>query len=267
MRSLDPSNAPSERVSLTAVKRVLEWIVSVPFILLFGLVLLVFDVVARVARLFGLRPFEHVMATLQRTLVWVYRLFGARIRVTKDPAVEPNTGYAIISNHQSLLDIAMIGGFLYSNFPKYVAKAELGKWIPSISLNLKHGGNALIDRSDRLQSVRAITEMAQTAQSRNVSVVIFPEGTRSQDGRLGDFRRAGSEALLRAAGKLPVVPAAIDGSWRLSRMLPFPLGAKVRIRFGAPIPRHDGDTAEVLETTRTFIESTLNEWRMTPNPA
>ncbi len=239
----------------------LGWVMSLPFMLLFGLAVVVFDVAGRLARPFGLRPFEYVMASLQRTLIEVYRLCGASIEVTKDPAVEPRTGYAIIANHQSLLDIAMIGGYLYSNFPKYVAKAELGKWIPSISLNLKHGGNALIDRTDRLQSVRAITQMAKTAQERDVSVVIFPEGTRSKDGSLGDFKRAGGEALLRAAERLPVVPAAIDGSWRVSKFLPFPFGARVRIRFGAPLSREDGDAAAQLEASRAFIEATLEEWR------
>lgn len=236
---------------------------TIPFLLAFGLTLLIFDIAGRIVRPFGLRPFEHVMASLQRTLIWLYLICGVRYQVERHPAVLPRIGYVIIANHQSLLDIAMIGGLLYSNFPKYVAKAELGRWIPSISLNLKRGGNTLIDRSDRVQAVRNITGMAKTAQERNVSVVIFPEGTRSRDGSLGEFKRAGSEALLRAADQLPMIPTAIDGSWRVSSMLPIPFGHKVHIRFGAPVERSSGDSGALLEHAREFIDRSLDEWRQT----
>ncbi len=234
---------------------------TIPFLLLFGITLVAFDVAGRVALLFGMRPFEHVMASLQRWLMWLFWVCGVRVKAERDPSIKPGTGYAIISNHQSLLDIAMIGGLLYSNFPKYVAKAELGSGIPSISLNLKRGGNALIDRSDRVQAVRAIVRMAKTAQERGVSVVIFPEGTRSTDGTVGEFKRAGSEALLQAASALPVVPTAIDGSWKIAKMFPVAFGSVVRIRFGAPIERQAGDAGSVLEQSREFIERTLAEWR------
>ena len=71
---------------------------------------------------------------------------------------------------------------------------------------------------NRLQAVAAISEMTQTAQRRNVSVAIFPEGTRSRDGRLKKFRRAGSRALLEGANELPVVPVAVDGAWKITAM-------------------------------------------------
>jgi 1-acyl-sn-glycerol-3-phosphate acyltransferase len=242
------------------MRRLLDWVVTVPFLAAFGLALLVYDIAGRLVRPFSLRAFEAVMGALQRTLIWVFGVAGTRVEVERDPGIESNTGYAIISNHQSMFDIVLIGGLLFTNYPKYVAKRELGRWIPSISLNLKHGGNALIDRGDRMQSIRAITDMAKTAQERNVSVVIFPEGTRSRDGKLQEFKRAGTEALLRAADRLPVVPAAIDGSWRLSKMLPIRFGSRVKVRFGAPIPRRQGDSAAVMLAARSFIEQALEEW-------
>jgi 1-acyl-sn-glycerol-3-phosphate acyltransferase len=242
------------------MRRVAEWILTVPFLLLFGLTLVLFDIAGRIARPFGLRPFEAVMASLQRTLLWVFGVLGTRVEVERHPAIQPHMGYAVVSNHQSLFDIVMIGGLLFSNYPKYVAKAELGKWLPSISLNLKRGGNALIDRKDRMQSVRAISRMAKDAQDRNVSVVIFPEGTRSEGSQLGEFRRAGTEALLRAADRLPVLPTAIEGSWRLNRMFPAPIGTRVRIRFGEPLTRVKGDAGAMIDRARTFIEGSLTDW-------
>ena len=243
------------------MRRILQWVLTIPFWVAFGLCLLVFDIAGRIVRPFSLRGFEIVMAALQRSLVAVFGILGTRIEIERDPAVRPHTGYAIISNHQSLIDIVLIGGMLFTNFPKYVAKNELGKGIPSISLNLKRGGNALIDRNDRMQSIRAITDMAKTAQERNVSVVIFPEGTRSRDGSLGEFKPAGSQALLRAADRLPVVPTAIEGSWRLHRLWPAPVGQRVRIRFGAPMERSKGDEKALTEAAHAFIESTLAGWK------
>lgn len=245
------------------MRRVLAWIPTIPLVLAFGLVLVVFDLVGRAVRPFSLRAFEYVMAGLQRTLTSLFVISGTRVEIERPPSIRPHTGYVVIANHQSLFDITIIGGELFTNFPKYVAKKELGRGIPSISLNLKRGGNALIDRTDRRQAIRAIRDMAETAQERGVSVVIFPEGTRSRDGTLGEFKRAGAMTLLRHADALPVVPMAIDGAWQLMKynMLPVPWGMTVRVRFGEPIPRTPDDGEAMLANAEAFISSTLDEWR------
>lgn len=239
------------------VKRTFSWIVTIPFLIAFGLTLLLFDIAGRLARPFSLRAFEWVMAALQWTLLMVYRVFGTTIKVERPDDLLPGTAYNILSNHQSLLDIVMIGGTLVSNLPKYVAKAELRNWIPSISLNLKWGQNAVIDRDDPRQALRAIKEMAQNAQRRAVSACIFPEGKRSPDGELLPFKTAGTKVMLREANELPVVPAVISGSWRLNRVWPYTPGAKVVIRFGSPIARTPRDENEVLDTVERWMRGQL----------
>lgn len=248
------------------MRRLLAWIPTIPFLLAFGLTLVVFDVAGRIALLISPRAFEYAMAALQRTLMSLFVICGTRVDIERPDSVRPGVGYALISNHQSLFDIVILGGTLFTNFPKYVAKKELGRWIPSVSLNLTRGGNALIDRDDRLQAIRSIRDMARTAQERGVSVVIYPEGTRSRDGALGEFKTGGAEALLRQADRLPAVPVAIDGSWRLLvyDLLPVPFGTTVRVRFGEPIERSKGDSGAVLEAAEGFIRDTLAEWRATP---
>ncbi len=245
------------------MKRVLDWLVTVPVLVGFGGSLLFFDLLGRVTRLLGRRPFEWTMACLQRSLVEVFRLTGTRITVERHPEVRPRTGYALVANHQSLFDIALIGGLLFTNYPKYVAKKELSRGIPSISLNLRHGGNAVIDRQDRRQAVTAIRDVAADAQARGVSIVIFPEGTRSRNGELRPFKPAGTRVMLEAADRLPVVPVAIDGSWRLlaANLFPVPFRTRVRIRFGKPIERVPGDAAALTDEARAFIEATLASWR------
>ncbi len=235
---------------------------TIPFLIAFGFGFAFFDVLGRIVRLFSLRGFEYVMAILQRYLLATFRLCGTRIIVERSAEIRPRTGYAVISNHQSLLDIVMIGGLLFTNFPKYVAKKELSRGIPSISLNLRWGGNALIDRKDRTQAFRAIKEMAAKAQERGVSVVIFPEGTRSRDGRLKEFKRGGTAMMLAAADRLPVIPTAVSGSWRLAEksMFPVPFGTEVRIRFGDPIERHPDDVDELLVEVEEQIRTALLEW-------
>src|SRR5262249_56942077 len=93
----------------------------------------------------------------------------------------------------------------------------------SISYNLRHGGNALIDRADRGQAVEAIRALGERAQARGVSVVIYPEGTRSRAGGLKPFKPAGAITLLRAAPALEVLPVTMHGASRLLFPTPLPL--------------------------------------------
>lgn len=245
------------------MQKLWSWIVTIPFLLTFGLVLAVYEVAGRMVRPFSLTGFEWVMAALQRTLVGVYRVFGTRVDVDRSKEIKSRTGYVIISNHQSLFDIVLIGGFMFSNLPKYVSKAELGRWIPAVSLNLKQGGHALIDRGDGRRAVAEIAALGQRVQERNRSAAIFPEGTRSRDGKLKPFRRTGAVALLRAADRLEVVPVAVHGSWRLNRMWPFRPGSQVRISLGDPIPRTNGDATAIVDEARKWIDERLQQWERT----
>jgi 1-acyl-sn-glycerol-3-phosphate acyltransferase len=241
-----------------------DWIFTPLFLLAFGGILLFFDPLQRIARLFGPRPHEIVVGALQLSLVQAFRLCGTRLDVERSEAVRPHTGYLLIANHQSMFDIPILGALLFTNYPKYVSKLELSHWIPSISYNLRRGGNALIDRADREQATRAIRELGEQVQARNVSAVIYPEGTRARGGALGAFKPAGALALLEAAPGLPVVPVAIDESWRLLRfnLLPVPFGTRVRVRIGAPIERRPGeDPRALLDEAREQIGKTLAAWR------
>lgn len=249
------------------MKRILDWIFTIPLVIAFGLTLGIFEVIARIVRLFGLRPMEIAMGMMQRILLWSLRITGARLIVERSPLIKGRTGYILVSNHQSLFDVPIFGGLLFSNFPKYVAKRELGRWLPAVSFNLTHGGNALIDRDDPRQALRAIRDLGNQCEERNTAVVIFPEGTRSRDGELGEFRPGGTATLLKAASSLPVVPTTIDGSWELLRhkMFPVPFGTTIRVRFGDPIEREaDEDPAELITRARREIASTLAKWRETP---
>ena len=246
------------------MKRIRDWLTTIPTLAAFGLSLAVFHLIALAALPFGKRPFEKVMAALQRTLISTFRISGVRVDTQGMEGFSNTGGYIFVSNHQSMYDVPIFGGLLRRNYPKYVAKSELAKGIPSVSLNLRHGGNALIERGDRNQAIDAIREMAAEAERRDVSVVIFPEGTRARIGELGDFRVGGLTAIMEEAPNLEIIPTAIDGSWRVFQrnMFPVPYGAAVHVRFGEPIARVRGESpTEILDHCRTWIEETIDEWR------
>jgi len=256
------SSEATESKGSSAV-RLLDWAATAPFLVAFGATLLVFDPLQRIARVFGARPHEFVVGLLQTCLVGAIRLCGTRVLVERSQHVAPNTAYILIANHQSMFDIPILGSLLFTNYPKYISKRELGRFIPSISYNLQRGGNALIDRGDREGATRAIRELGRRAQEREVSVVIYPEGTRARAGELGAFRPAGTEALLAAAPDLPVVPVAIDGSWQLLRhnLFPVPFGVRIRVHIGDPLPRGETEDATLLDRSRSEIEAALRRWR------
>ena len=243
-----------------------DWLFTLPFLTAFGAVLLFFDPLQRLARLSGARPHEIVVGMLQVSITAALRLCGTRIGVERSPELESHRGYLLIANHQSMLDIPIVAAKLFTNYPKYVSKRSLASWLPSISYNLRRGGNAVIDRDDRGQAVAAIRELGEYAQARNVSVVIYPEGTRSRGGQLRPFKPAGARALLEAAPTLPVVPVTIDESWRLLRhnFFPVPFGVRVRVRLGAPIDRDEAKGLAILERAEHEIADTLARWRSDP---
>lgn len=240
-----------------------SWAGTAAFLPVFGAILLVFDPAQRIARLFGQRPQEYVAGALQVALVAAFRLCGTRLDAERAPGFVSGRSYVVVSNHQSLFDIALLGALLFWSFPKYVSKRSLGRGIPSISYNLRRGGHVLIDRTDPASAVATISALGRRVQAGGVSAVIFPEGTRSRAGELREFRRTGTLALLEAAPDVPVVPIVIDQSWRLlaHNMFPIPWGVRVRARIGEPIMRHPGDAEALIERVREDMLATLARWR------
>jgi 1-acyl-sn-glycerol-3-phosphate acyltransferase len=203
---------------------------------------------------------------LQKALVASLRLCGTRIEVEREGTLAPGRPAIFVSNHQSMFDIPILGALLAPHFLKFVSKRELARrWIPSISYNLRRGGNALINRLDRGDAVDAIRRLGEEEiAGRGVSALIFPEGTRARGGVLASFKPQGTLALMAAAPDAPVVPVAIDESWRLleHRLRPVPFGTRVRVFVGAPIERSpDEDAGGVVRGVEATIAATLARWR------
>jgi 1-acyl-sn-glycerol-3-phosphate acyltransferase len=249
---------------MSPLQKFLSWLTTLVFLPAFGAVMVLFDVAQRVAYLFGTRPQEYVAGAVQWVLVRTFGICGTRVLVERAPEVRPWTSYIIVSNHQSMFDIVILGSLFFSNFPKYISKRSLGSWIPTVSYNLRKGGHVLIDRGDAPQAVASIRDLGRRVHAGACSAMIFPEGTRARAGELGPFKPAGTLALLEEAPTTAVVPVAIDESWRLLRhnYLPVPFGTRVRVWIGAPIARRaDEDGTAVIAEVRTRIGATLDRWR------
>ena len=246
-----------------ALRYVRDWIFTVPLLLFIGVAMLTADVVGRIASLFGARPLEVVIGIQTWLIVRAFAICGVFVKVERSPLIRPRTGYVIVSNHQSNFDIPLLIAELFTNYPKFVGKSSLARFIPSVSFPLRKV-NTPIDQSKPREALRAIRDLGRRAQERNVAAIIFPEGTRARDGVLRAFSPAGTATLIDAAADLPVIPATIDGADRLMvhGLFPVPFGTKVRLRLGDPIDRSSGATAEeLLVQAREEIESTLTRWR------
>jgi len=118
----------------------------------------------------------------------------------------PSCGAVLVANHQSIVDIPM----LLSAFPRpvrFLAKRELGE-IPLFGKAMAAAGNLFIDRDDPRNAVRMLRDVGARLRDGRL-VVVFPEGTRSGDGSIGEFR-PGAFYLAQKSGA-PVVPVYIGG--------------------------------------------------------
>jgi 1-acyl-sn-glycerol-3-phosphate acyltransferase len=160
-----------------------------------------------------------------------------------------------VANHQGVFDIVAMGWFLRKFHLKYVSKIELGKGIPSISYNLNHGGSVLIDRHDPKQALPALKKMGEYIETTHRSVVIYPEGTRTRDGKPKPFAASGLKILCKYAPSAYVVPVTINNSWKIFRYGSFPLGIGNKVTFSVhqPIKVSECDFNSLFERTEKAI--------------
>lgn len=118
----------------------------------------------------------------------------------------PAGGAILASNHQSLVDIPLFVAALPREV-RFLAKRELGR-IPVFGYAMARAGNLFIDREDPRDAVHLVRK-ATESMDRGQIIVVFPEGTRSRDGTIGDFK-PGAFYLARKTG-VPLLPVLIDG--------------------------------------------------------
>ena len=157
-----------------------------------------------------------------------------------------------------MYDISPIMWNLRRHHVKFVSKKELGKGIPSVSFNLRHGGSVLIDRRNPKQALPAMTKFGEYIEKYNRAAVIFPEGTRSKDGTPKPFKTRGLEILMKAIPSAIVVPITVNNSWKTLRYGKFPMGIGNHLKFQVHQPI-DLLTIEDQSELISNLERTISE--------
>tara|TARA_B100000378_G_C18037466_1_gene409483 strand:- start:888 stop:1370 length:483 start_codon:yes stop_codon:yes gene_type:complete len=158
-----------------------------------------------------------------------------------------------------MYDIPPIIWYMRKYHPKFVSKIELGKGIPSVSYNLRHGGSALIDRKDPKQSISELQKLAKYINENNRSAVIFPEGTRSRNGVPKPFRTTGLKVMLKNAPEALIIPISINNSWKLLRYGKFPMGLGSQVTFEVHPPiENEGKADELIAQIESTIVGGVN---------
>jgi 1-acyl-sn-glycerol-3-phosphate acyltransferase len=181
---------------------------------------------------------------------------GARIVVHGAENVEPGRSYVYMANHSSLIDTPALFAYLPYQF-KIMAKKELF-YVPFMGWHLWTSGNFPIERGDAqrtAKSVRAIIEGIKAGKS----LAVFPEGSRTPDGRLQDFKPGTFKIAVRAG--VPIVPVSIRGTYALlpkTTLAPRP--GRVDVYVGTPIPTAGLDekaVSDLIAKTRAAIQRHL----------
>ncbi len=195
---------------------------------------------------------EAVVWIARNWIRWIFATCGIRVEATGLEHVAEARAAVYMSNHQSVLDI----GALVATLPvswRFVAKREL-TYIPFFGWALGLSGQIVIDRGDRARSVASLKRAAARVRD-GLNVIIFPEGTRSRDGRLQPFKSGGFHLAIEA--QAPIVPVTVSGSFALipKRSLRIRSG-RIRVAYGSPI-QTAGLTVESREALKARVRAAI----------
>ncbi|NWF92105.1 MAG: 1-acyl-sn-glycerol-3-phosphate acyltransferase [Syntrophaceae bacterium] len=177
---------------------------------------------------------------------------GVRVRLEGMDRLKGEGPYIFMSNHQGSYDIFVLLGYLPFQF-KWLAKKELFS-IPFFGWTMAAAGYISIDREGTRKTVEAMNEAAQKIRD-GMSVVVFPEGSRSPDGSIQPFKKGGFTLAIKS--RAPIVPIAIHGSREVmpkGRLKAVP--GEIRVRVGDPIETRNyslKERASLMEKVRETI--------------
>lgn len=153
------------------------------------------------------------------------------ITISGKEHIQPGQSYVFVANHQSMLDVWVIYGWLPVVF-KWLMKAELRK-MPFVGAACKAAGHVFVDRSSPMAAKKSLVEVEKVLRD-GVCTVIFPEGTRSLDGQVGRFKRGAFQIALEL--NLPIIPISLTGCYEaMNRKAHYVTRHPVHMYIGEPI--------------------------------
>ena len=179
-----------------------------------------------------------------------------RVTVVGRENIDPKTSYVFVANHQGAYDIFSIYGYLNHQF-RWMMKKALEK-IPLVGYSCKVSGHIMVDNSTPA-STRETLEKAEKQLQGGMSLVVFPEGARTWNGKMRPFKR-GAYRLAVEFG-LPVVPITINGAFDIMPSFKkIPLYGHITLTIHKPIEAIDGthDLSVLMDKSFEEIHSSLD---------
>jgi 1-acyl-sn-glycerol-3-phosphate acyltransferase len=209
-------------------------IISVWSWIVFGLLLIIWVPLVGLVRLVT-APFDkgrYAAGYLFRKLAVIHQVLNPlwHFEVVGQPPANPRRPYVVVANHESFVDILLISHLPFEM--KWLSKAEFFK-IPLVGWLMRLAGDIPLDRSSGKSAVEALKKCRVRLDER-VSVMIFPEGTRSESGELQEFKD-GAFRLAIDAG-VPIIPLAVHGTKTALRKHDWRFGhARAEVRILDPV--------------------------------
>jgi 1-acyl-sn-glycerol-3-phosphate acyltransferase len=236
---------------MTFLKNLILWILVVAHTAFFsslGIVLSWFDNSGRLTHFYSARPWGR----------WI--LWGGRVKVTAQGLenVQEGVPYILMANHQSFFDIFALLAYLPVDF-KFILKKELLS-IPLLGYCMKRAGYIAINRKDSRTAIKSIEDTVSKIQN-GTSILIFPEGTRSLDGLLQDFKKGGFHLALKSG--CAILPIGINQSYKIMSKGSFLINpGRFYMKVGKPIAVEEykkQDLGQLIMHVRNTIAGLMEE--------
>lgn len=229
-----------------------QWLVAFPVLLVLTILTAVFTII--LSPVFPNAQFSYFPARWWGRF-FCYLLF-IKVKITGIEKLDPKKSYVIAANHQSIYDIFVVYGWLPMIF-KWVMKAELRR-IPLVGKACESAGHIFINRKNPVSAKKSL-DRAEAQLRNGVSVVVFPEGTRTYTGQMGKFKKG---AFRMAADlQLPIVPVTLRGCFeRLPRngFVVTPGLIEMIIHEPVEVKGYENEKQpELMQTLHDIIESAL----------
>jgi 1-acyl-sn-glycerol-3-phosphate acyltransferase len=163
----------------------------------------------------------------------ILKIGGVKVIVSGKENLDKKSAYIFTVNHLSLYDIPVLQYWVPNNF-SFIFKKELAR-IPVFGWQLYLGPHIVINRQNAEKAMKSIERAKKHLTKRKISVLLFPEGTRSKSGEIQEFKR-GAFHIASQVG-FPVVPVSISGTEKLFSLKPLKINSGiVKLHFDKPIP-------------------------------
>lgn len=181
-----------------------------------------------------------------------------RVKLIRSKNLDKNQSYVFVANHQSAFDIFLIYGYLGHNF-KWLMKQGIKK-MPLVGFASSKAGHVFVDSTSRQGIVNTMRNTKNTLKD-GMSTVVFPEGHRTPDGNIAEFKKGAFQTALSL--KLPIVPLTIDGAFKVLPIYTWIMNpSKITLTFHDPIETKDvkgEDLPELIEKVHAIVSSALPE--------